>query len=141
MLCSNLGLLWRTTALHRFAQAHIAQAIQILQVTLIPSKAVSGCRSSNVKDYLCPVCVCVLPRSTGHQLGPVGPGLWAHSFVGPRWALGPCWAHSRGFIFWALSGHPFICWAPGPVGAMLEPFICWALLGPFICWALLGPGQ
>ena len=40
---------------------------------------------------------------------------------------GPCWAHCRGFICWALFG-------PGPLG----PFICWALLGPFI-WALLGP--
>ena len=62
------------------------------------------------------------------SLCPVGPGPWAHSFVGP-WAQGPGAIHllgpvgpSRGFI-WALLG----------------PFICWALLGPFICWALLGP--
>ena len=43
------------------------------------------------------------------HLGPVGA---IHLGPGP----GPIWAHSRGFICWALLG----------------PFICWALLGPFI---------
>ena len=62
----------------------------------------------------------------GDLLGPVGPRLWAHSFVGPCWApgpvgpilrdsfVGPCWARALG---------PFICWAPGLVGALLGPFI------------------
>ena len=54
---------------------------------------------------------------------PVGPGPWAHSFVGPCWVPGPVGPILGNSFFWP-------CWAR----ALLGPFICWALLGPGPCW-------
>ena len=79
-------------------------------------------------------------------MGPVGPGSWAHSFVGPCWGhsfVGPCWAlyfigwlsvkHSViGFVFYRLVirqhsviGFVFIGWLSVSIQLSVLFFIGW----------------
>ena len=64
----------------------------------------------------------------------------------PLLGPGPCWAHAREFICWALPGMgplgSFICWAPGPCGPILGGSFVgpgpWAHSFDGPCWAHLG---
>ena len=94
------------------------------------------------RDFCAPY-QCLQERAISWVMsGPMWVLCWA--YVGPCWALGPCWDHVGGpgkstgrHRFFITAGFPAVVFFGAMLGVMLSP--CSAKNGAFLFWGMTSP--